>query len=186
MTQQPPGDVNRNWPQKRSRLQLNPAWRRLAGGASLLALATSAVSAPSPALFIHEAPATAIYHDCWIDLNKNGVEDPYENPALDVEARITDLLGRMTLEEKTAQMATLYGFPRVLKDELSTEAWKAASWKDGVGNIDEHMNGNVGFSNNLAWPKHALPYSLHTRAMNEVQRFFIEQTRLGVPADFTN
>jgi beta-glucosidase len=171
--------------------------------ASVVALAALRVAAapPAPGIFIRETsalapvnpaikpvpgPSNGIYHEGWIDLNKNGVKDPYEDPTLDVEARITDLVARMTLEEKTAQMATLYGFPRVLKDELPTEAWKAASWKDGVGNIDEHANGNVGFANNLPWPKYALPHSLHARAINEVQRFFIEQTRLGVPADFSN
>ena len=168
--------------------RLTSASRCVVGGASLFAIVAAMVSAaaPPPGLFVHEAPAAGIYHDGWIDLNKNGVEDPYENPALDVESRITDLLGRMRLEEKTAQMGTLYGFARVLQDELPTAAWKLASWKDGVGNIDEHMNGNTGFSNDYPWPKYALPYSLHARAMNEVQRFFIEQTRLGVPADFTN
>jgi beta-glucosidase len=145
-----------------------------------------AASAPSPPLFVHDAPSAGIYHDGWIDLNKNGVKDPYEDASLGAEARITDLLARMTLEEKTAQMVTLYGFPRVLKDELPTEAWKAAFWKDGIGNIDEHMNGNEGENRDLPQPQYALPWSLHARALNEVQRFFIEQTRLGVPADFTN
>ena len=67
----------------------------------------------SASLFLMLAQASAaensIYHDGWIDLNKNGKMDPYENPKLDVEKRIDDLLGRMTVEEKTCQMATLYG-----------------------------------------------------------------------------
>ncbi|WP_184331865.1 glycoside hydrolase family 3 N-terminal domain-containing protein [Povalibacter uvarum] len=136
--------------------------------------------------FVRQKRSPDIYRSGWIDLNKNGTRDPYEDPTLDREARITDLLGRMTLEEKTAQMVTLYGFPRVASDELPTPAWKAALWKDGIGNIDEHMNGNTGWTNNLADPVHDLPYSLHTRAINEVQRWFIEETRLGIPVDFTN
>jgi beta-glucosidase len=142
---------------------------------------------PAAGIFIRETSPASIYRDGWIDLDKNDVKDPYEDPALDVETRITDLLARMTLEEKTAQMVTLYGFPRVLKDELPTETWKTAFWRDGIGNIDEHMNGNTGVDGHpLTLPKYDLPYSLHARALNEVQRFFIEQTRLGVPADFTN
>lgn len=162
----------------------------------LLCLAASAAfAAPPPAeIFVQPRPAVAasanggeaIYRDGWIDLNKNGAKDPYEDPALEIETRIDDLLARMTVEEKTAQMTTLYGFPRVLKDELPTPAWKTAFWKDGIGNIDEHMNANSGWNNNLVEPKHALPWSLHARAINEVQRFFVEETRLGVPADFTN
>jgi beta-glucosidase len=161
--------------------------RFIIAGVILWSALPVAASVPPPAIFVREtAPVPGIYHDGWIDLNKNDVKDPYEDPALDVETRISDLLARMTMEEKTAQMATLYGFARVLKDELPTDAWQSATWKDGVGNIDEHLNGNVGFNNNLPWPQHALPYSRHARAINEVQRFFIEQTRLGVPADFTN
>ncbi|WP_341868976.1 glycoside hydrolase family 3 protein [Streptomyces diastatochromogenes] len=38
------------------------------------------------------------------DLNGNGVMEPYENPRLPVDARVTDLLGRMTLEEKAGLM----------------------------------------------------------------------------------
>ena len=36
----------------------------------------------------------------YLDLNKNGTMDPYENPALPRAERVADLLARMTLEEK--------------------------------------------------------------------------------------
>lgn len=45
-----------------------------------------------------------IYHDNWIDFNKNGRMDPYENPNLPVDVRVEDLLGRMTTEEKIHQL----------------------------------------------------------------------------------
>jgi len=123
----------------------------------------------------------SIYHDGWIDLNKNGRMDPYENPKLDVEKRIADLLARMTVEEKTCQMATLYGYNRVLKDPLPTPQWKERIWKDGIANIDEHLNGvrGAGMEFNTSPSKHA-------ESINAVQRWFIEQTRLGIPVDFTN
>ncbi|MFF7455366.1 glycoside hydrolase family 3 protein [Kitasatospora sp. NPDC008115] len=38
------------------------------------------------------------------DLNHNGTMEPYEDPRLPVEERVEDLLARMTLEEKAAQM----------------------------------------------------------------------------------
>jgi len=44
-------------------------------------------------------------HETWIDLNNNGVMDPYENTELPIEQRVEDLLSRMTLEEKAAQIA---------------------------------------------------------------------------------
>jgi beta-glucosidase len=164
---------------------LPPSFRLLSTCLVLLGAARATVGAADPR-FVRDQPAAPIYHDGWIDLNKNGVKDPFEDPAREAEARITDLLGRMTLEEKTAQMATLYGFPRVLQDELPTPAWQSALWKDGIGNIDEQANGNTGWTNNLADPEHDLPWSLHARAINEVQRWFVEQTRLGIPVDFTN
>lgn len=72
-----------------------------------------------------------IYHKDWIDLNKNGKKDIYETPTAPIEARIADLLSQMTVEEKTCQLATLYGYKRVAKDELPIPAWKQELWKDG-------------------------------------------------------
>src|SRR5262245_5987906 len=82
-----------------------------------------------------------IYKSGWIDLKKNGRMDAYENPKIDIERRITALLAQITLKEKTCQTATLYGYNRVLKDELPTPDWKNQIWKDGIANIDEHLNG---------------------------------------------
>ena len=61
-----------------------------------------------------ELGARGIYRKGWIDFNKNGRMDVYENPAAPVEERVADLLSQMTIEEKTCQMATLYGSGRVL------------------------------------------------------------------------
>lgn len=116
------------------------------------------------------------------DLNKNGRMDVYENPNAAVHARVEDLLSQMTLEEKTCQTATLYGYKRVLQDELPTANWKNEIWKDGIANIDEHLNGWAQGANSV----YATDIEKHVWAMNETQRFFIEQTRLGIPVDFTN
>lgn len=125
----------------------------------------------------------SIYHQGWIDLNKNGVMDPYENPQLDIEKRLDDLLARMTLEEMTCQMATLYGYGRVVKDELPTAKWAEAIWKDGIANIDEHLNG---LDRPETQTQYSWPPAKHAWAINEVQKFFVEKTRLGIPVDFTN
>jgi len=55
-----------------------------------------------------------IYHDGWIDFNKNGKKDIFEDASQTVDARVADLLAQMTMEEKTCQMVTLYGYARVL------------------------------------------------------------------------
>jgi beta-glucosidase len=130
-----------------------------------------------------------IYHDGWIDLNKNGRKDVYEDPTQPEEKRLDDLIGQMNLDEKTVECATLYGYHRVLRDYLPTGDWRTKDlWKDGVANIDEHLNGNPYWKLTPDAPGMAYvwPASKHTWALNEVQRFFIEDTRLGVPAEFTN
>src|SRR5580765_6592211 len=125
---------------------------------------------------------TQIYHDGWTDFNKNGKKDVYEDSHADITARVEDLLSQMNLDEKTCQTATLYGFNRVLTDPIPTPEWKNRIWKDGIANIDEHTNGVAKGSTSI----YATDIKQHVWAMNETQRFFIEETRLGIPVDFTN
>ena len=122
-----------------------------------------------------------IYHKGWIDFNKNGKMDLYENPKVPLEERVQDLLSQMTLEEKSCQMATLYGSGRVLKDALPQDNWKTEVWKDGIGNIDEEHNGLGTFKS-----EYSFPYTKHVDAKHAIQRWFVEETRLGIPVDFTN
>src|SRR3954466_5042076 len=124
-----------------------------------------------------------IYHAGWIDLNKNGRKDIYEDSKADISRRVEDLLRQMNLDEKTCQTATLYGYNRVLKDELPTPDWKKRVWKDGIANIDEHLNG---WGDPGSKSVYATDVRKHVWAMNEVQRFFVEETRLGIPVDFTD
>ena len=125
-----------------------------------------------------------IYRNGWIDFNKNGQKDIYEDPAQPLERRVADLLSQMNVEEKTCQLATLYGYGRVLKDSLPTGQWKEEIWKDGIGNIDEMLNGVGGKSRRV--PHLLYPFSNHAEAINTVQRWFVEETRLGIPVDFSN
>lgn len=121
-----------------------------------------------------------IYHKGWIDFNKNSVMDVFEDPSQPVDKRVEDLLSQMTLDEKSCQMATLYGYGRVLKDEMPAPNWKNEIWKDGIANIDEELS-----SNHLK-TQYSFPYSKHAEAINTIQKWFVEETRLGIPVDFTN
>jgi len=42
-----------------------------------------------------------IYHKGWIDFNKNGKMDVFEDPSQTIDKRVTDLLSQMTVDEKT-------------------------------------------------------------------------------------
>lgn len=136
-----------------------------------------------PAIIL-QAQNKNIYHDTWIDFNKNGVKDVYEDSKQPVYKRVENLLDQMNTDEKTCQLATLYGYGRVLKDSLPTEEWKNEIWKDGIANIDEMLNGVGNKSSrveNLLYP-----FSNHAEAINTIQRWFVEETRLGIPVDFSN
>lgn len=163
----------------------------LIGGLLCFALGTTAQQQdsripPAKDLITYKPSKKPIYHKGWIDFNKNGKMDVYENPSAPIDDRIEDLLSQMNTDEKTCQMVTLYGYKRVLQDDLPTPEWKNKLWKDGIGAIDEHLNGFQQWGlppsdNPFVWPA-----SRHAWALNEVQRFFVEETRLGIPTDFTN
>lgn len=127
------------------------------------------------------ATAKGIYHKGWIDFNKNGRMDVFENPNAPIDDRVQDLLRQMTVEEKTCQMATLYGSGRVLKDASPTDGWKQEIWKDGIANIDEQANGLGTFGSQISYP-----YTRSIQNRQAIQRWFVENTRLGIPVDFTN
>jgi beta-glucosidase len=128
----------------------------------------------------------------YMDLNKNGKMDPYEDPKLPIEKRIDDLISKMNLDEKTCQLCTLYGYHRQLMDAQPTPDWKHKIWKDGIANIDEDLNGweggrGIGIKGGITKDlTYVWPASAHAKAINNVQKWFIEQTRLGIPVDFTN
>ena len=120
-----------------------------------------------------------IYYKDWIDFNKNNKKDIYEDPIRSHDERADNLVSQMSLEEKAAQLATLYGYGAVLQDRLPSEAWKDSIWRFGLANIDEQLSGHR--KDTL----YAYPYSSHANALNVIQKWFIEETRLGIPVDFT-
>lgn len=123
--------------------------------------------------------SVVIYQDRWIDFNKNGRKDVYEDASKPIDARVNDLLKQMTTDEKTCQLTTLYGYGAFLKDHLPKASWKDSVWKDGIANIDEQL---TGYRKDTLY---AVPYSSHAEAINKIQKWFIEETRLGIPVDFT-
>lgn len=144
---------------------------------AIMAVAAAAIGAVA----VSGASPGSIYHKGWIDFNKNGVKDLYEDSSAPVNERVKDLLSRMTTDEKTCQLATLYGSGRVLADTLPTADWHNRIWKDGIANIDEQANGLGRYGKSLGYPWR---HSIANR--QAIQRWFVEETRLGIPVDFTN
>jgi len=120
-----------------------------------------------------------IYHKDYIDLNENGRKDIYEDPSKPIQQRISDLISQMNLDEKAGQLSTLYGYGAVLKDRLPNAGWKDSLWRSGIGNIDEQLTGLRKDT------MYSFPYRSHAWAIDQIQCWFMEETRLGIPVDFT-
>ena len=106
---------------------------------------------------------------------------PYKNPKLSPEERTRDLISRMTLDEKIAQMQCewLMGKVRVMTNGKFDEAKAAGRWGNGIGelarlNEDLSITRREQFGQTLSPRKGAELY-------NQIQKYFVEKTRLGIP-----
>ena len=95
----------------------------------------------------------------------------YRNASLPIEERLSDLLGRMTLEEKIAQMSIFHMQTNVLPDQ-SVELDEATC---------RQLAGGVG---GLGRPGQHLRARDTALATNAIQKYLCEHTRLGIPAFF--
>ena len=92
----------------------------------------------------------------------------YKDPGQPVDVRVEDLLSRMTLEEKAAQLCGDLAASFIVDGKLSHEALKE-KFKDGHGRITQYSL--VGLVN----PKQIAEIT------NKLQDFFVNETRLGIP-----
>jgi beta-glucosidase len=103
---------------------------------------------------------------------------PYKNPALPVAKRVKDLLSRMTLAEKAAQMMCVWQkkSETLVNSDGHFDLKKAkAAFKKG------HGLGQVGRPSDTGKGKNARETAELT---NAIQKFFLENSRLGVPVLF--
>ena len=97
---------------------------------------------------------------------------PYKNPALAVSKRVKDLLSRMTIEEKTAQLMGLW---RGGIDEFDAEFMKD----------DAKVKETFGKGANSIHPTF-LRVKETAEIRNRIQKYFVEKTRLGIPVLFVD
>jgi beta-glucosidase len=100
----------------------------------------------------------------------------YKNPELPVDERVVDLLNRMTIEEKVAQMLCIWrqkeSFLFDKEGNLNLKNMKI-HFKDGIGQIGRLSDSNNGLN----------PIEM-AKLANTIQKFFVEETRLGIPVIF--
>ncbi|HEY8562389.1 MAG TPA: glycoside hydrolase family 3 N-terminal domain-containing protein [Pyrinomonadaceae bacterium] len=105
---------------------------------------------------------------------------PYKNPNLPIEERVRDLLGRMTLEEKAAQMMCVW----MEKPNDNTGIPKEQMPFGGKFSLEiakqkmPHGIGQFARQRELLTPKESAEYA------NAAQKWLVENTRLGIPAVF--
>lgn len=142
-------------------------------GASLLAL-TSAAALPAGIAFARG-------------------KEPYRDPSLPIDARIEDLLSRMNVEEKVAQMIGIWQDKKLVNNAAGgfDAARAAKAFPHGLGQISRPGD-RVG-----AVDKDGAPIAAGAKAniinregleaatyANAAQKWAVEQTRLGIPLLF--
>lgn len=90
---------------------------------------------------------------------------PYKNPLLPTEVRVNDLLQRMTLKEKIAQIRHLHSWDVFDGQQLNKEKLAQMCVYGGCGFFE-------GFP---------LTATSTRKAFREIQTYLVEQTRLGIP-----
>ena len=113
------------------------------------------------AFAVSAADTNSIYHTGWIDLNKNGKKDVYEDSSRPVAKRVTDLMDRMTLDEKLGQLwqGHMQGDANVHFAE-SLKLGQVGSFLDGSKLIETPV------------------------MRNKLQHLSLEKSRLGIPLIF--
>lgn len=92
----------------------------------------------------------------------------YKDPSQPVEKRVEDLLARMTLEEKVAQLAGDLPVSFIVDGKVSLEALRQ-KFPDGHGRFTQYSMAGIVDPVQIA------------EISNTLQHYFVEETRLGIP-----
>ena len=125
---------------------------------------------------------------CRVTAHSQRANELYKNPSLPVEERVRDLLGRMTLEEKVAQLQSTWqhrGDP-VPESELFVDA----NGKLDLAKAESLLRNGLG---EFSRPSEAVAGADHAQSSgpmamaaftNRLQKLMLENTRLGIPLIF--
>lgn len=95
--------------------------------------------------------------------------DTYRDPRASIDVRIRDLLAKMTLEEKVAQLGSRWSFELLDGDRFSIDC-AASLLAQGIGQVTRVSGATL------------LDERAAATAANAIQQHLINETRLGIPA----
>lgn len=97
--------------------------------------------------------------------DKKNIIPDYKKESINIENRVADLVSRMTLEEKVGQLDMYSAGDLIYDNKLSKEKAKLVLEKTTIGSVHDY-------------------YPESAEHANELQKYVIENTRLGIPALF--
>jgi beta-glucosidase len=100
----------------------------------------------------------------------------YRNPRLPVEQRVADLLARMTLEEKVAQLVCLWGERPQARPQANFSTDRGDFSPEKAQVVMKNGIGQIARQRERKNPRDGAIFA------NAVQKWLIENTRLGIPA----
>ena len=117
----------------------------------------------------------------WALVRAQAPVPTYKQPNAAVDARVADLLSRMTLEEKVAQLVGVWNRKREIEDA------QGRFDPAGAGPLIGNGIGEIARPSEIARPNvtpRARTIRQHVEFVNAAQKWLLEQTRLGIPAMF--
>ena len=104
-------------------------------------------------------------------VNLSRAQIPYKNPNLTIEERVNDLLSRMTVEEKFWQLFMIPG-------DLDSGKEK---YKNGIFGLQLSAKVSHDIAGQMLNYSSANGALETARKINSIQKYFVEETRLGIP-----
>ena len=137
-----------------------------------LYLSAAALAAGAPVAAIPAAPPA-----------QSATAPLYRNPDAPIAARVDDLLARMTLEEKVAQLQVIWqDKDKVFDKNLEFDPAKAAKvYPNGIGGVARPSDAHGPISPRV---EPGRDVAATVRLVNAMQHWAVEKTRLGIPILF--
>ena len=118
-----------------------------------------------------------------VSVERPMADAPYWDASLPVDQRVEDLLARMTLDEKVAQIITIWNSKNEIQgdDDRFDPAKASSRFPHGIGQIARPSD-RLGPSSPREVPRRNIEDSI--QYVIDAQRWAMEETRLGIPVLF--